>query len=258
MRLYDTHCHLQDERLAPDIDGVLSRAAAAGVARFRCCGSAESDWPAVADLAARHPAIRPAYGLHPWYVASRTADWEDLLRARLAAEPLAIVGEIGLDHAIEPPNRDEQEAVFHAQLVVAADMNRPVSLHCRRAWGAMMTVLRSLARLPPALIFHAYSGDAGLIEPLAAYNAWFSFCGSLTREGNRRGRAAAALVPADRLLLESDSPDLAPRQVPPGAPNEPAYLPHTLADLAACRNLSPEAAASLTWENACRVFGETP
>jgi TatD DNase family protein len=258
MRLYDTHCHLQDERLEPDIAGVMARAAAAGVARFRCCGSAEPDWPDVAHLAIRFPVIRPAYGLHPWYLDSRTPGWEELLQARLVAEPSAIVGEIGLDHAIDSPGRAEQEQVLHAQLAIAAELRRPVSLHCRRAWGAMFNVLHSLPRLPPALIFHAYSGDAGIIPPLTALGGCFSFCGSIPREGNRRGRAAAAAAPPDRLLLESDSPDLAPRQVPPGIPNEPAFLLHTLEDLAACRKLSVEETAALTWQNACRIFGENP
>lgn len=258
MRLYDTHCHLQDERLEPDIAGVMDRAAAAGVERFRCCGSAESDWPAVAHLAIRFPVIRTAYGLHPWYLSSRTPGWDALLHARLLAEPSAIVGEIGLDHAIDSPGRKEQEAVLQAQLTIAADLNRPVSLHCRRAWGSMFAILRGLARLPPALIFHAFSGDAGIVSPLADLGGWFSFSGSLTREGNRRGHAAAVIVPSDRLLLESDSPDLAPRQVPPGEPNEPAYLPHTLAELAFCRNMAVDELASLTWQNACRAFGETP
>jgi TatD DNase family protein len=258
MRLYDTHCHLQDERLAPDIGGVMERAATAGVHRFRCCGSAEDDWAAVAHLAITYPAIRPAYGLHPWYLEARTPGWQTLLHARLVAEPAAILGEIGLDHAIDSPGRDEQEAVFREQMTLAAELQRPVSLHCRRAWGRLFAILRSLPRLPPALIFHAYSGDAGLVQPLTELGGWFSFCGSLTREGNRRGRAAALLVPADRLLVESDSPDLAPRQVPPGTPNEPAYLRHTLDELAACRNLKVDELAEITWQNACRAFGEAP
>ncbi len=258
MRLYDTHCHLQDERLEPDLAGVMARAEAAGVCRFRCCATTEADWPAVAHLAIHFPTIRPAYGLHPWHLATRTPEWKTLLHARLVAEPLAMVGEIGLDHAIDSPGRDEQEEVLRDQLTLAAELRRPVSLHCRRAWGHLFTILRSLSRLPPALLFHAYSGDASIIRPLAELGGWFSFCGSLTREGNRRGRAAAALVPADRLLLETDAPDLAPRQAPPSTPNEPAYLPHTLADLAACRNQTIEETAELTWQNACRVFGEEP
>lgn len=257
MRLYDTHCHLQDERLAPDLDGVLARAEGAGVLRMRCCASEEENWPAVAHLAIRSPAVRPAYGLHPWYLDRRTPGWESLLQARLAAEPAAMVGEAGLDHAIDTPGRAVQEEVLRLQLRLAAELNRPVSLHCRKAWGSMLALLKSLPRLPPALVFHAYSGDADLIPLLIRLNGWFSFCGSLTRLENRRGRASAARVPDDRLLLESDAPDLAPRQIPAETPNEPAHLLHTLAELALCRKQSVETVADLTWQNACRAFGET-
>ncbi len=255
MRLFDTHCHLQDERLAPDSDAILRRASDAGVARFCCCASAESDWPDVAHLSIRHAAILPAYGLHPWYVDRRTPGWEALLHARLVSEPGAIVGEIGLDHAIDSPGRAEQESVFLAQLRIAAELNRPVSLHVRKAWGAALSCLRHLARRPPVLVFHAYSGGAALLPEILPLGGYVSFCGSLTREGNRRGIAAAAATPADRILLESDAPDLAPRQAPAGQPNEPAFIRHTLEALAGIRGISVAAAADLTWQNACRAFG---
>jgi TatD DNase family protein len=256
MRLYDTHCHLQDARLAPDIDPVMRRAGEAGVCRMLCCASEEADWPAVSRLSLRFPCIRPAYGLHPWYLDRRPAGWEALLRNRLLAEPESVIGEIGLDHALDAPDRALQKDILCSHLRIAAELDRPVSLHCRKAWGALLALLKTLPRLPPALIFHAFSGDAELIPELARLNGWFSFGGSLTREGNRRGRAAASQVPADRLLLESDAPDLAPRQAPPLRPNEPAYLVHTLAELALCRWQSLETLAELTWQNSCRAFKE--
>jgi TatD DNase family protein len=258
MRLYDTHCHLQDDRITADLESVVRRAGASGVQRMRCCASEEADWPAVAHLAIRYPGVRPAYGLHPWYLERRTPGWETLLRARLAAEPAAIIGEIGLDHAIESPGRALQESVLQTQLRLAAELNRPVSLHCRRAWGSLLTLLRSLSRLPPAILFHAYSGDAELIPILAGMNGFFSFSGSLTRPGNRRGRASAAKAPNDRIVLESDAPDLSPRQAPQDLPNEPAHLIHTLAELALCREQPLETVCELTWQNACRAFGEPP
>lgn len=259
MRLYDTHCHLQDERLAPILADALSRMDVVGVKRLLCCGGLEADWPAVGKLAMLHPSrIRPAYGLHPWYLEDRTPGWQDLLRARLFAEPNAILGEIGLDHAIASPSRTTQEDCLRDQLILAAELDRPVSIHCRRAWGSMTALLRSLVKLPPALIFHSFSGDAELIPVLLRYNGYFSFSGSLTREGNRRGKKAAASAPADRILLESDAPDLTPRQAPDQAPNEPANMLYTLAALALCRGITPEDAAELTWQNACMALGETP
>lgn len=100
MRLFDAHCHLQDERLVTRAAAVFEAAGREGVAGFCCCGTEEGDWGAVADLAAAHPGIVPAYGLHPWYISPRSPDWSAALAARLAANPRAAVGEIGLDHAI--------------------------------------------------------------------------------------------------------------------------------------------------------------
>jgi len=254
MRLFDAHCHLQDDRLAPELADVLRRAAAAGVERFCCCAADEAEWSVVAGLARRHPGILPAYGLHPGRLATRMPGWESRLRARLIAEPAAGVGEIGLDHTIPSPSRADQESVFQRQMALAAELDRPVSIHCRQAWGAMLDCLRRLSRRPPALIFHAYSGSAELIPELAALGGYLSFAGSLTRPGNKRGRAAAAAAPEARLLLESDAPDLSPHPADPAQPNEPARIRQTLATLASIRGWTPEAAADQTWRNARRAF----
>ena len=146
---YDTHCHLQDERLRPFLPQVMERAEQAGVARMLCCGSAESDWAGVAELAGRYPSVRPAFGLHPWYVAEATPDWVGSLRWRLQAWPTAVVGEIGLDHAVDPATYPAQEEAFLAQIRLAATLHRPVSVHCRRAYGRLINVTYAEAFASP-------------------------------------------------------------------------------------------------------------
>jgi len=257
MRLFDSHCHLQDERLAGDLEGVMQRAREAGVARFCCCGSSPSDWSAVEQCSARFQGVVPAFGLHPWYLADGPTDWMERLRSLLLDHPEAPLGEIGLDHAIET-DRAAQAEVFRLQMELALDLDRPVSVHIRKAWGALLETLDNLPHLPPAVIVHAYSGGAELVPALAERNVFFSFSGSLTRPGNRRGTAAAVAVPADRLLLESDAPDLAPVQAPAGRPNEPAFLRHTAETLARLRGLTLEETAALTWTNACRALRLAP
>ena len=310
MRLFDSHCHLQDERLAPHLDGVLRRAAAAGVDAMLCCGSAESDWDAVRALAAAHPAVQPAFGLHPWYVADRSPKWLDSLR-RYLAEPLdplplsgsrgrspshqteavlnpgrasvlasrepedppkeeasrAIVGEIGLDHALDKSTFAAQEECFLAQVKLAAEWRCPVSLHCRRAWGRLMELLDARGWPPDGVVLHSYSGGPELVAPLVRRGAFFSFSGAITHDRNARGREAAAAVPEDRLLIETDAPDI-PALLPPGAPalrgadgkplSEPAHVLLTVRTLAALRHVSEEAIAECAWKNSVRLLGSQP
>jgi TatD DNase family protein len=258
---FDAHCHLQDGRLLGQAAAVLARARAAGVGRVLCCGTAVSDWPAVADLAARWPdMILPAFGLHPWFIADRSPDWLEALRRQLEAHPLAVVGEIGLDHVVKPRVDAEQQAVFEAQLALACEFNRPVVMHCRKAWGLLVQLRGALGRLPRGFVVHAYSGGRELVPELAAMGACFSFAGSVTWPHNIRAREAAPAVPADRLLVETDAPDLLPWQggavaLPPEPrPNEPANVREVARAVAALRGMSESEVEMLTWQNACRIY----
>lgn len=259
--LCDAHCHLQDDRLAPDLDGVLARARAAGVTRMICCGSTESDWARVAELAGQHADVAPAFGLHPWHLHERSARWLQRLECLLTEHPRAGVGEIGLDHALPDRNDAEQEEVLLAQLQLARRLGRPAWIHGRRAWRRLPELLRGFGRHEPGLVLHSYSGPAELMEKLAELNAYFSFSGTITRSNNRRGREAAALAPADRLLIETDAPDLPPViRAPDGTAHvptlsEPAHLIHVAAALSEVRGWTMEETAKITRGNAAGLCG---
>jgi TatD DNase family protein len=258
MQLADTHCHLQDERLSADIKGALGRARASGIGLLVCCGSAESDWDGVAAMSSE-PTVLPAYGIHPWYARERTQAWRDALASRLSACPRAAVGEIGLDHAIREFDEKDQMDLFVEQLRMASRFGRPACIHCRKAWGAM---LQALSEAAPAagFVIHSYSGSSELVRPLAELGAFFSFSGTVTWTRNRRAHEAAVAVPQDRLLIETDSPDLPPAPEEGAAPvvvNEPANLRRVLAAIAALRGVSEEEVAATTWANAVRLFGAT-
>ena len=193
MQLFDAHCHLQDERLADRLPGVLNRAKQAGIRRMLCCGCHERNWAAVRDLALAHPEIVPSFGIHPWYMEGRTAGWLDTLERFLAGQPSG-VGEIGLDHAVTPRADDEQEAVFVAQLRLARRLKRPVSLHCRKAWERLWKILRSEGGIEWGGLIHSYSGSAELVRPLEEMGLYISFSGAITRSGNKRGHRALSLI----------------------------------------------------------------
>ncbi|MCD8481448.1 MAG: TatD family hydrolase [Verrucomicrobia bacterium] len=218
MRLYDAHNHLQDERLEAQANELVRAARETGVVRMVVNGSTESDWTDVTALAERHPDIViPSYGLHPWYIHERTAQWEARLREALSARPSA-VGEIGLDRWKADLPWEGQEDVFCTQLRIAAEHNVPASIHCLQAWGRLVERLESTPLPACGFILHSYGGSAELVDRLAPLGAYFSFPGAFAREKKERQREAFRRVPPDRLLIETDAPD----QLPPRGQLDPA------------------------------------
>ncbi|MBN1334970.1 MAG: TatD family hydrolase [Deltaproteobacteria bacterium] len=264
VRLFDAHCHLQDAALAPRLDRLLAAARADGVTGWSCCGVREDDWDAVLDIARRHEGVVPSFGLHPAYLRDRRAGWQDRLAGRLTGHPAAGVGEVGLDRAKEGllPLED-QEAVLREQVALARDLGRPVTIHGVRAWSRVIEILRPFGPHRAGIVCHAFGGPADLVGPLAALNARFSFGGTVTRTHARRIHDAARAVPLDRLLVETDAPDLAPigehglERGPDGRPvNEPRTLRVVVATLAAVRQEAPEVTAEATAENARALFAK--
>jgi TatD DNase family protein len=255
VRFFDSHCHLQDDRIVADVDAILARARSSGLRNLLCCGSCEPDWEAVKSISRRYPEIVPAFGVHPWYVAARSGDWFDKLETLLVEFPAAAVGEIGLDHAIDERNDEDQATVFTSQLALARKLGRPVSVHCRKAWAAMLTILQKDG-LPHGGVIHSWSGSPELIPLFEKAGASISFSGSITFDRNRKGRASAAVVSANRLLIETDAPDCASMGIAKGE-NEPANLPGIAEQIAAIRGTTVTDIAELTYKNALGIFLKT-
>jgi TatD DNase family protein len=265
MRLYDAHNHLHDERLAPHLDAILPALATAGIERMVVNGSCEKDWPAVLELAKREPRVLPSFGQHPWYVGERTPDWQRELARFLDVVPAAI-GEIGLDKWIldhqakvpgdlkseignlkPPAPLHEQEEVFIWQLRLAAERNLPVSIHCLKAWGAMLEILRREPRPRCGFVLHSYGGPREMVAPLAKLGAYFSLPGYFAHDRKLRQREAFLAVPRDRLLIETDAPD----QLLPDARNR-----HPLTDARNGKPLNHPANLAAVYEFAAELFGE--
>lgn len=206
MRLYDAHNHLQDDRFGGRQAELMSACVRAGVARMVVNGSCESDWPQVLALAKQYPLVLPSFGYHPWYIGDRTDDWQVHLTAYLDREPCAI-GEIGLDRWKPDLSYDGQEEVFVWQLRLAAERDRPVSIHCLRAWGRLLTLLQTHPRPARGFLLHSYGGPAEMVLPLARLGAYFGFPGYFARPNKERQRQVFRGIPPDRLLIETDAPD---------------------------------------------------
>lgn len=252
MQLTDAHSHLQDERLSPQLEAVIKEALNAGVTRIVCCGTEEEDWAKVLGLKERYPkTVIASFGLHPWYAGSRSGQWLKRLAGCLASVPSG-VGEIGLDFALDEFDPKDQEEVFRSQLELAVRLKRPVSLHCRKAWDALLRILREYGPLEAGGLVHSYSGAAELIPGLNSLGLCISFSGSITRSGNKRGQRALVAVPDRYLLVETDSPDILPAGVQ--GLNEPAHLVLVVKAVASLRGVDEKEIARVTFENAERIF----
>ena len=252
MELCDAHTHLQDLRLSDVIGQVIERSLAAGVTHMVCCGVQESDWQRVASLAGRYPGVFPAFGLHPWFISSRSPHWLDYLESFLQSGAVA-VGEIGLDRYIAPRDDEDQRLVFNAQLRLARKYEKPVNLHCRKAFGLLADLLKENGGLPHGGVIHSYSGSAEMVKVFEKSGAHISFSGALTRPHNKKARQAACAVSLERLLIETDTPDLLPTGAPEGL-NEPAHVNRVLKTLSCLRNEPIDVLAHATFSNAVRLF----
>jgi len=204
MRLFDAHNHLQDEWLAPHLPQVLETLEEIGIADAVVNGTIDSDWDQVARLAGEHAWVIPSYGVHPWRVKERADNWEGLLHEKLDAG--GAVGEIGLDRWKEGYDFADQEAVFRAQLGMAAERNLPATIHCLRAWGALWDIIRAEPVPACGFLLHAYGGPAEMVELFVSRGAYFSFNGYFLAESRHKKREAFLQVPLDRVLVESDAP----------------------------------------------------
>lgn len=246
--LIDTHCHLNFPPLFADVSGVLERAATRGVSRILVPSYDLASWEDVANLAAL-AGVYPAYGLHPWR-AEEPLDTAVLARRLIAGEAVA-VGEIGLDFKTEV-SRERQVQIFEAQAQVAMDLDLPVMLHVRGAFEEMLTILGRMHPRPRGVV-HAFSKGSELAERFIDLGYHIAFGGAITRPNAKQARRAAATLPLECLVLETDAPSIALDGVPPEKV-EPAHTADIADCLAALRGEARSHVAAVTTTNAVRLF----
>ena len=254
--LIDSHCHLDYYR--PDeIDAVLARAAAAGVGEMVTIGTRLSRSPEMFALAEAHPNVWCTVGTHPHHAAEHPVPAPAEIAA-LAAHPRCIgIGEAGLDYFYDKAPRDVQQACFRAHVRAAALSGLPLVIHARDADDDMITILRdkSANEKKFGFLLHCFSSGRGLAEAALALGGYISFSGILTFPKSSEIRDIAGQIPLDRLLVETNSPYLAPLPFR-GKRNEPAWVAHTARVLAEVKGLTPEALAGQTTANFRRLFAK--
>jgi TatD DNase family protein len=251
--MIDSHCHLTDERLGSQLEPVLSRAKAAGVHRVITISTSVADAEDCVTLCAGRDDVRCTVGVHPNYVGEEDFARVPQLRGLQASPSVVAIGEIGLDYHYGRELRDRQFQFFEAQLQIAADFNRAVVIHCREAVDDALAVL---AKFPGVRCdFHCFTGTPDEARRILDAGYFLGFTGPITYKRSDELREVVKLTPLDRLLVETDAPYLAPEPMRKFKVNEPAWVMHVAAAVAALKGVSLEEVDWATSANVERFFG---
>ncbi|MGA2266215.1 MAG: TatD family hydrolase [Phycisphaerae bacterium] len=257
LQFIDTHCHLADARLHSQFQAVLDRATAAGVVAFVCASADIEEARRAAELAQRFSGVFFAAGLHPHEAASAASD-PLFLKAleTLAGDGRCVaIGECGLDYHYDLSPRPDQRRVLAEQLDLARRMGKKVIIHTREALPDTLAILRHCGLEGNRVVFHSFTEGPQEVSAVLDTGAMIGLSGIVTFAKSDALRQAAAAIPADRILIETDSPYLSPEPVRKNKINEPANVPYVAACLAGVRNIPLETLAEQTTANARRFFG---
>ena len=254
MQFIDTHCHLDGEEFRDDLDAVVTRAREAGVAAIGVPGINLESLDTVLELCRRYPYFcYPMLGLHPDDVK---ADWRDVLAAiKPALQSVKAVGEVGLDYYWSREFEKEQLEAFEEQVRWAVEFQLPLMIHCRKAQNEMVAIIKKYQNDLPGGVFHCFTGNEHEAAELLQFDKFVLGIGGVsTFKKSHLPEVLPAVVPLDRIVLETDAPYMAP--VPKrGERNEPAFVAYVLKRLAEAYGVSEEEVAQKTNENVARVLG---
>jgi TatD DNase family protein len=256
--LIDSHCHLDFPELKSDLDGVLARAGGAGVDLMVTISTRVRRFDEVLAIAEGNHQVFCSVGTHPHHAAEEPDVTADELIALASHPKVVAIGEAGLDYHYDNSPRADQERGFRTHIEAARATGLPLVIHARDADPDIARILEEeTGKGAFAFVLHCFTGSPELARRGLALGGYISFSGVVTFKNAIALRDIASDVPLDRLLVETDAPYLAPEPLR-GRANEPAFVAHTAARLAAVRDLSEAEMAHATTENFFRLFGKVP
>ncbi|MFL5538575.1 MAG: TatD family hydrolase [Longimicrobiaceae bacterium] len=253
MQLIDAHAHLADERILPEVEGVVARAREAGLAGVVSIATDAEDARTNLGLAERFADVWSTAGIHPHAASTASDEAFSVVRALIGHPRVVALGETGLDYHYDFSPREVQREAFARHLELARETGLPVIVHAREADDDLRALLREAGRGTVGVL-HSFSSGRALLEEALALGWYASFSGMITFK-KFDGLDFVRMVPADRIMVETDTPYLAP--VPHrGKTNEPAFVVHTARRAAEIRGEDPDELAAQTVENTCRFYGK--
>lgn len=259
MDLFDTHAHLADDQLAEGEQAVIERANAAGVKSILAVGTDATSSSACLAVAGRHAGVWSSAGIHPNHAAeAQPGDWDEIVRLA-GQERVVALGETGLDLHWKDTPLPMQQDYFNRHIRLSQQTGLALVIHQRETTAEILAMLREAAgRGPLRGVMHSFTGTAAEAAEFLALGLFISFAGMVTFKKSDDLRAAAATIPADRMLVETDSPYLSPEPFRGKRPNEPARVRHTAECLAKVRGVPLAEFARQTTANAQSLFRRLP
>ena len=251
--LFDSHCHVDEPKFDEDRDEVLARMREHGVTRYAVIGSDMETSRHCVDFAQAHEGAWAVVGIHPHEASKFVPEDLDTLTAWLREPKVQAIGEIGLDYYYDLSPRDVQAEVCRAQMELAWTLKVPVAYHIRDAHQDMLDIMKPMKSRLTGGIIHCFSGSWEIAKEYLKLGYYISFAGPVTFKKAPKLQEAAMNVPLDRLLIETDSPYLAPEPVR-GRRNEPTNVRFVCEKIAALRGMDPEELAAQTTRNAMTVY----
>ena len=249
--LFDTHAHLDDSAFDADRAALLAALPGAGLSFVMNPGCSLASSRAAVSLAEQYPYVYAAVGSHPDAADEVNDETIQAYRALAAHPKVLAIGEIGLDYHYEDIPRAIQQQAFRAQLALAAELDLPVIVHDREAHADCLAIIGAYPQVTG--VFHCFSGSAEMAKELVAKGWYIGFTGVLTFKNARRAVEAAAAIPMDRIVLETDCPYMAP-EPHRGRRNDPRNLPYMAQKLAEIKGIPPDQAAAQTLANGKRLY----
>lgn len=253
IRFVDSHCHLQDKAFKDDVESVIGKAEEAGVGMFLVPGTSIGDSTSAIKLSEKYRGVYAAAGIHPHDSSKAETDWKEKLTSLLSGKKVVAVGEIGLDYHYDFSPRDIQKDVFKAQIEIALQKKLPMVIHTRKSMEDTFDILDATGGWNAGGVFHCFPGSPPEAEYVIGKGFYISYTGVVTFKNSHSIRETVKNLPIERLLLETDSPYMAPEPFR-GKRCEPSLLIHTAKAIADLKDLSLEKIGEAATGNFLRLF----
>ncbi len=251
--MIDTHCHLDQPPLIDDLRSVIKRSKDVGIKKLLTISTTIDSFKKIEDIIKLDPIIFGTFGIHPHETDKELLTKEDIVIKFKNNNKVIAVGESGLDFYYNNSNKKNQLKSFANHIEASLDLNMPIIVHSRNAENETYEVLSRYKNCNLKILMHCFTGSSNFVKKLSNFNTYFSASGIITFKNSFDLQSTFKIIPEDRLLIETDSPFLAP--VPNrGKKNEPSYLLFTLKKLADLRNISENKLINITTNNFNRLF----
>ena len=246
--MIDSHCHLDHEPMFSDLKNVLTRSKESGVEKILSICTTKDSFHKIIEIIKIDPIIYGTYGIHPHEVSANIVSKEEIIKNVVSNKKIIAIGESGLDFYYNHSSKENQISSFKLHIEAAIDLNIPIIVHSRNAEKETFDILNDYKISNPKILMHCFTGSTEFANKLLTLNSYFSASGIITFKKSSDLQETFRLIPNEKLLIETDSPYLAPVPLR-GKKNEPSYIKHTLIKLADIKNISADNIDKITSQN---------